>query len=1052
METMLWLTPLWRSTLFVALLSSVSILFYRLVITPVLRLYKLKGAISYEEASNIIGSHFTSIDDRLLNLVQLQSATQKSDLLEASILQKSKLLSSLPFYKAVNYKTSLRSASLVALPLLLFIIAYFSGNIKAFAESYNRVINFQQSFQPPPPFVFQRTSDSLVAIAGQPFLVEVNVVGTVVPSDPKIEFSGQSYYLNQESANRFSFLIPAQKNNLSFRFMAQEFSSPYETLRVITPPNLMGFSMTVDPPSYTKLPKTVTQNTGRVVVPEGSKVSWLVEAINTDIVLLSHNEDSIFFQEKSSIFSASNIIRKEFPYTLHIGNRLLPNHERINNTIAIIKDAKPLITVTQIKDENGHPTPFFAGQSSDDYGITSLSLVYYNSNTPNVQSRVPLALLDDNLHLFKHHFRADTLSSGQTFHMYFEAFDNDAVNGPKSSKTALFTFSNPSMEMIENQNFNSQNNLIDSYQKALIGVEENQKNMNQLSRSNTQAPPGFKQLKKLQSILDSQEKQYKSLESYNQAMQETLKDKTVKSADYLPEKLLKNRLQQNTKALQDQKALLDQLREVSQKINKENFSEKLRKIANQNKSSTRSLKQLLELTKRYFVSSKTAQLSRRLSDLSKAQDQLSKSPTQENNLEAQEKLNKIFNQIKEELQNTLNENNALIDPFDLQIDPKYQNNATKAQDEATQILSEPSSDSSSNDTPSPSKSQSKAARNIMQMSQQLQQASSFSSKNQMAEDIEALRQILDNLVLFSFDLEKLLLDIQNLSTNSSSLYRPLLKQKLLIQHFEHIDDSLFALSMRQPLISERINNELSSVDYNMHKAIDLLEDAFVYKGAAAQQYALTSTNNIADLLSDTLSNLQAQMNPSSGQGSPEMQLPDIIMSQQGIGKQAKKSQGPSQQDSDKPGNKPTPGTPSSPYDSESQSEEVFDIYKQQQRLRLALQNLIGKAPDRLSKSVLDQMKRTEDELIRNGLTPNVVRQLSQLKHQLLKLDRALIEQNRENRRESQSSQKSASGSDVSNFNNLPNYMINTEILNKQPLPLHPVYKSKIRAYFNIFND
>ena len=149
-----------------------------------------------------------------------------------------------------------------------------------------------------------------------------------------------------------------------------------------------------------------------------------------------------------------------------------------------------------------------------------------------------------------------------------------------------------------------------------------------------------------------------------------------------------------------------------------------------------------------------------------------------------------------------------------------------------------------------------------------------------------LRQILDNLVLFSFDQEALMSQFNNIEVNHNEYAKYLRKQHDLREHFQHIDDSLFALSLRQPKISERVNKEITEVFFNIDKSLNLLSENLLYQGVSAQQYTITATNNLASMLSDSLDNMQMNMS-GQGQGEGEEGLPDIIMSQEELNKQMK---------------------------------------------------------------------------------------------------------------------------------------------------------------------
>jgi len=121
--------------------------------------------------------------------------------------------------------------------------------------------------------------------------------------------------------------------------------------------------------------------------------------------------------------------------------------------------------------------------------------------------------------------------------------------------------------------------------------------------------------------------------------------------------------------------------------------------------------------------------------------------------------------------------------------------------------------------------------------------------------------------------------------NNNKYGKYIIEQSNLRAHFEHIDDSLFSLSLRQPKISEKVNAQITDVYFNIDKALSQLTENRLYQGASSQQYAITASNELASFLSDVLDNMEQSMSPSpgSGDGGGE-QLPDIIMSQEELNK------------------------------------------------------------------------------------------------------------------------------------------------------------------------
>jgi len=67
-----------------------------------------------------------------------------------------------------------------------------------------------------------------------------------------------------------------------------------------------------------------------------------------------------------------------------------------------------------------------------------------------------------------------------------------------------------------------------------------------------------------------------------------------------------------------------------------------------------------------------------------------------------------------------------------------------------------------------------------------------------------------------------------------------------------IEDSLFALSKRNPTVSATINREINAVQMNMEKAISALEERNSGEAQVRGQNAMTSINNLALMLNEAL--------------------------------------------------------------------------------------------------------------------------------------------------------------------------------------------------------
>ena len=146
-----------RTILFYSFLFSNSCIIGKLVVIPVLKLNKMGTLISYEHASEIIGNHFSEVEDKLLNVLQLQKISQfqspNPELIEASINQKIKELKPVPFASAIDLSRNKKYLTYALIPLLLFVFILFSAP-SIIPDATKRLVNHGTYFEKEAPFQF----------------------------------------------------------------------------------------------------------------------------------------------------------------------------------------------------------------------------------------------------------------------------------------------------------------------------------------------------------------------------------------------------------------------------------------------------------------------------------------------------------------------------------------------------------------------------------------------------------------------------------------------------------------------------------------------------------------------------------------------------------------------------------------------------------------------------------------------------------------------------------------------------------------------------------
>jgi len=201
---------------------------------------------------------------------------------------------------------------------------------------------------------------------------------------------------------------------------------------------------------------------------------------------------------------------------------------------------------------------------------------------------------------------------------------------------------------------------------------------------------------------------------------------------------------------------------------------------------------------------------------------------------------------------------------------------------------------------------------------------------------------------------------------------------------------------------------------------------------------------------------QGQGKPKKGKGSG-MQLPDIIKKQEGLGEKMKDGMKPGEKEAQgkKPGEKGKEGKEGQGAQegegengSEGNAGKVLQILKEQQQLREALQNELNKKGlSGVGQSALDKMKEIEKQLINKGFKNETLQKMLNLKHELLKLEKAIQQQGEDTKRKSNSNKDDFNGTTTSLSEELKEYLNSIEILNRQSLPLQPNYNNKVQHYF-----
>ncbi|WP_240614848.1 DUF4175 family protein [Polaribacter filamentus] len=1047
------------------------------IVIPVFKLIGLRKGISLQDSSKIIGNHFPEVQDKLLNILQLKESLNDSDLILASINQKSEELAPIPFLKAIDFKQNKKYLKYAIVPILIWAISFFTGTNSGLNQSLERVVNYKTSYNPPAPFLFSVLNSDLKVIQGKSITVSVKTIGTVVPSEVKIIFNNQEYFLRNKGNSTFSYTFSDVQESISFYIEANRIQSQDYQINVIGTPTIENISLDLNYPSYLGRRNETIQNSVNLTVPEGTNITWKVATSKTDAVaFISNQKRELFENLVNDNFEYSKRIQNSLSYQISSSNKNLKDFENLQFSVDVVKDENPLISVTSNIDSISRGVSQFAGQISDDYGLRKLQLMYYDEDNQNKIQSFEIQITKENIQTFFYQFPDGfSLQKGVNYELYFQVFDNDAVNGSKSTKSKIFKYRQKSGQEVEEELLQEQKATINNLENSLEKQKKQQEQLETIQQDlQNKKDINWNDKKKVDNFIKRQEQYKQMMDRQTDKLQDNLDEKQEPNKSLQEKKEdLKQRIEE-LKKMDKQQKLLDEIKKVADKLNKEDLVEKTKELAQQNKQQQRSLEKMLELVKRFYVEQKTMQIASKIEELSEKQEELEKKS--DANLEAQEEIKKEFEQIKKELEELNKDNDKLKKPMEL---PDVEGE----KDEVDKELKKSEENLKDNKQEEAKKNQKQSSKKMKEMSAKMQKIMTEMEGESMEENMEDLRKILENLVIFSYKQEQLMNKFSETSTTHPDFGKDLKRQNEIKKYFEHVDDSLYVLAMRVPKISTKIQDDLAAVHYNLEQSLDNFSENLFPQGISNQRYVMTSTNNLADYLSNILSSMKNNLSMKMGKGKKGgegFSLPDLIKKQEGLSEKMKDGMKKGEKKGDgKEGEKPDEngklgdkeGKGEKGKDGKSGKNgqikgggeggsnddldgELYEIYKQQSQLRQELKDAIkegenGEAGGNAeAKKVLKTMEQLENEILQRGFNAGTLRKMQNLNYELLKLDKASLEQGKEKQRKSASNQRDVQKNNLKQLEFKKEFYNQTEILNRQSLPLQQIYKSKVRYYFS----
>lgn len=1072
-----------RTSMFYTFLLSSAFILVKFILIPLARLYRLGKIISHEEASMIIGKHFSEVKDKLINLLQLHKNSQfaaqtantpynetNSGLLEAAVNQKIKDLKPVPFTAAVSFSENKKYLKFVVPPALVFLIILLASPA-ILRDSTGRLIRHDEYFEKQAPFRFIINNETLEAARQDDFELNVSLSGEEIPREVYIETEGNRFKLKKENTSEFRYVFKNIQKTTPFRLFADEFYSAEYELTALPNPLVLNFEVRLNYPDYVGKKDEILKNTGDLLIPAGTEVKWYFKTRDTETLqIYFHKEGELKGNDtlisllpiSENAYSFSEKFLKNATYSIKTKNKFLQSRDSILYAVSVTPDHYPSVDAEEKQDSLSSKIIYFRGVIKDDYGFKKLTFNYSYLNKgaePGpVKSEIipvkPNTTADQFFHVWD--LTRFEIKAGDEIEYFFEVWDNDGVNGSKSSSSSKMIFKAPTMEELarkkEEKNEEVKSGLKETIREARDLQREFEKLQEKLINKKNIS---WEEKKQLQDLLEKQ----KQLEEKMNSMQEKNEKNLREQLEYM--EMSQNMLEKQQK-IQDlmekimtdeMKKLYEEMAKLMEKMDKNKMQEKLDQMKLNNKDIEKELDRTLELFKQMEVEQKLQENIEKLDRLAENQEKLSEKTDEKNSSaeelkQEQEKLKEEFKEFRKDMDDMEKKNKDLQFPMDMEnTDPQEQNIEDSQQNSSDQLQN--------NEKKKASQSQKNASEKMQELSAQMKQMQEQMQQEGHEEDLEAMRQLLENLVNLSFAQESLIGQMKAIDKNDPKYVKIGQQQKKLKDDAKLIEDSLFALSKRVPEIEPQINRDMSIINERMEQTLKGFTERNTPIIAAKQQSIMTSANNLALLFDEIVQQMQQNMSskkfgnascnkPGEGKPSPGA----MKQAQEKLNRQMQKMR----EQMEKEGNKKEPGKKGSG----GMSEQLAKMAAEQEFIRNELRKMAGSMDEKEggggSKAKMEElqklMEETETDLVNKRITQETINRQQEILIRLLESERAEREREMDEKRESREvrNENYRNPAEFFEYNRLKQK--EAELLRTVPPSLNPFYRNKVNEYFN----
>jgi hypothetical protein len=303
------------------------------------------------------------------------------------------------------------------------------------------------------------------------------------------------------------------------------------------------------------------------------------------------------------------------------------------------------------------------------------------------------------------------------------------------------------------------------------------------------------------------------------------------------------------------------------------------------------------------------------------------------------------------------------------------------------------------------------------------------------QNLESLRQIIHGLIKLSFDQESLIKDF-NAIQQSDPKYIQLSQNQLKIKDDSKVlEDSLLALSKKDPFMSSVVTREIGELNEHLDKSVENIRERKKSNASTDMQLSMTGINNLALMLNDHF----------------DMMMDMMANAMPSMGKNKKKGQGKSLGEMQQQLNQQIEQIKNSGKSGRQLSEELARMAAEQERIRRALNDMQEKLKQEGGKpaggDLPGKMEQTEMDLVNKQLTDQTIKRQKDILTRLLESEKSMREQELDEERKGETAKDYQKEIPKAFEEYLRLKEKEVELLKTVPPKLYPYYKKEVNEYF-----